>query len=345
MKLVWQWIASELAHLFPRASSVGLLEQLAIGTELEVGRDGIFLRDRRKKLLGDNSISTPHRFDSLSEFASSGAGKMPLIVGLQDGDFFTREVTLPRSALAKADNILALDIVRLLPLPGADLITAWVPLQQASSSKTTVLQLVVRRVLIEQIRESVKQGGGRLAAFTFKRSDGTTLPIALETDGRLFGERSRLRWKRSAAFALSLFLVLASSTTAYVFWKQSERGARFEEEVALVQNRAQGVRKRLDALKAERAKAVVLSTLQKQSLNPLALWVELTERVPQQAWFQAMQISKAGLKVDGLAKDAEILIRTLEASPSFKNVKFAAPVFRDPILDQMRFSLVAELEK
>ncbi len=345
MRTVWHWLTNQLAVLFPPADSAELVRGKDVSTELRISRDRIDLYSTSSPLAPSKTHRHLQQFESLDAFARLGAGKKQLVVCFDEAVYFMREVSLPQSAFRRIEKILSLDLGRLIHLSTNELFTGWTPLIFNESGKCVVLQVVIRRADVHAVLNAAKQAGSRVVAFAFRREDGTPLPIALEPDGRVFGERSRLFWNRVATCAAMLCLTSATTLTAHAFWKQSQLIEQFVAETVLVQEGARVVRSKIDALKLQHARAESISALRKQSIDPLELWTNLTEHFPEQAWVQNLQISRSGVKVDGFATDAEVLIKTLEALPRFKAVKFSAPVFRDPMLDKMRFSLTAELEQ
>jgi len=103
------------------------------------------------------------------------------------------------------------------------------------------------------------------------------------------------------------------------------------------------------ALQAERdaldRRQVAVAALAAGRADPLVALAALGRRLPQDAWLRSIRASGGDWQVDGYARDAALLVPTLEAAPEFENVRFltATTTERVDTRSHERFSIAFRL--
>ncbi|MGH7087719.1 MAG: PilN domain-containing protein, partial [Stellaceae bacterium] len=75
----------------------------------------------------------------------------------------------------------------------------------------------------------------------------------------------------------------------------------------------------------------------------VAVLADLTKAVPDGSWLKSLNIAGQELAIAGLSPSAAGVALALEASHRFANVRFRAPIMREPQTGLERFQLSATL--
>jgi general secretion pathway protein L len=76
----------------------------------------------------------------------------------------------------------------------------------------------------------------------------------------------------------------------------------------------------------------------------IAIWEEVTQRLPDTAWLTDLRVENDTLWIDGYARSASELVGLIAASPMFSGVALSAPVVREDGRANERFQIRMKIE-
>jgi len=111
---------------------------------------------------------------------------------------------------------------------------------------------------------------------------------------------------------------------------------RVAREIRRLDPEVKAVERMLTDVTQKKRVLAALGTAQDGRIPALPLMRELTNLLPQDAWFQALNMDRQGVEVTGQANAASQLIPLLEASPWLERVEFTSPVTKGQGKEQFR---------
>lgn len=243
-----------------------------------------------------------------------------------------RIVSLPLAAEENLHEVLAFEMDRFTPFKAADMVfDALIRSRDREQGRLSVLLVAAQRAVIEDLLAAAHPPPAGIAV--------AGAPDAIDLLPRIPARLDRL----GTILALAC-LMLALILSALPFHRQHQRlevlqaeldGARLAaaEADALRHDIAQGLAAERFLVEARIKRPTALAAIE-----------ELSRLVPDDAWLQQVQLSNAGIEFNGLAANAEALLRTLEDSPLFAAAAFRAPVNQDIMSGRERFALAAKWE-
>lgn len=131
------------------------------------------------------------------------------------------------------------------------------------------------------------------------------------------------RWRWAPTAALLFLLVLLGAGFLVRPWMQNQAYAEaLQERIAVFENAVTEVRDAKSQAEDARRKLAILRRLNGRTRSDLAILNELSQRVPDTAWLQQLQISDDGVKLNGEAQNAADLLRVLNAAQSVQKARF-----------------------
>ncbi|MGE3872943.1 MAG: PilN domain-containing protein [Parvibaculaceae bacterium] len=343
----WTWWTGELRSLLVRKSSVrtpgyrsycelhlhdGLLEI----TDISCGAE----RDDRtfRGILSLESGGDPPRL--------LARRNLPFILSLPVENCFLHRVEVPKAALSRIDQLLALELVRVTPFLAADVLSGWYDTGETpSETHTTVAQVVAKRSILGPVLADLTRREVPVAGIFARTTEGDFLPATLGNPEIAIDDRGVGRWRKLALAACGFAGLCVAAAAWNLFSQQAAELAELSQRIEIVQKKAVAVRKRLDQMESSSQRIIDLKTAKLQGPSPLAIWEELTRLIPDTAWLSALSIEKAQVTIEGNARSPEELIPLLDGSALFEAVSFAAPVTKLPGNDMTRFVIRLSLSR
>ena len=251
-----------------------------------------------------------------------------------------RELSLPKAAMRRVDEVLRLDLVRTLPFRLDEVLTGWyLPPQADAGDHILVHQIVLKRSLVSAILDELARVRMPLRSISVIADDGSSLPVnLLEPALRLRAPVSRIM---SAAVKLLAAGVAISSAGAFALTMTNLQTAlaTVESDVRTATGEAQTMRMKVGEAQASAAQ-LRRPRLRKIGTTPVvAIWEEVTRILPPATSLTDLRVEGASVQLDGQSANASELIAFLAASPMFSNVGFASPVTRDAQRGTERFQI------
>jgi general secretion pathway protein L len=252
---------------------------------------------------------------------------------------FVREKRIPKQALARADDVLLLDMEQATVFQRSNVLTGWYQAPSPDPSRIILRQIILKRSLISGFLDDLEIAGLPLSAVEVFDKDApgemlNLLPVSarrgdkLTTTLRSFGSMF-------AAFTVVVTICIYAITTVRL------QGAveKARRDIVRAAKQAQAVTTALERadLAGNQLRQLRLRKLQEPLV--VATWEELTLLLPPTSWIPDLSLANNAGQIDGYSANAADLIAILTRSGIFENVTFASPVTRDTQRTAERFQI------
>ncbi len=338
---LWGWWISELSSFIPESDPRREANRKTT-TELVVSSAGLELYRRQylAKALDSRLLSGRSALAEAGSLPLRGGETLNLTFDLATSH--RRRLHVPQTAKVRIDDILALRVADLNPY------TQQTPLHfYGLANDDTTLEVdhaILRKDVVDQIANQLISENVRIAAIAVRDERSASWPLLREPDGASFGSVKEASWRRRFAFSSSCFLVASIIALAVGWQRQNSVIADVQSQIEQLQPAAVKVRKTLEATDAKNELARIATDLKSNSANVPGILNQLSQLLPDHTWVQNVSIHGKTVQLDGLSADAESLIQVLEASSHFANVRFSAPVFKNPNDNRFHYAIAADLE-
>lgn len=271
--------------------------------------------------------------------ADRGSRPTGVRLTLPVAECFRREVRLPAQAAQNLDEILALDIARATPFHVDEIYHAHVARRDPENpSSLLVDHLIVKREKLDDPIEFLRESGRAvMEATAFEQDPTRELPVNFIASVNSRPKRSLVsflnRLLAVAAVAITAALVLI------LFERQEHALAQLDRDLAIAKERAMSVRQSFDELRAKKTQAGAAVRRKLETPSVVEIWNELTRVLPDDTWLADIRISGGQVQINGYTKASPRLLELIEASTSFAEAAFAAPVTLDNGRKRERFSI------
>lgn len=273
------------------------------------------------------------------------------IIVLQNEMVMKRSFSLPLQAEIKLDRLLAAQLDTLTPFGPDEALVGWVIGRRYLSTRKLQVDLYVApKKALQGLIDLFAHGTGDVPEFRYDLNSsrgsssggsggGSGNKVVLAS---LAGKRpvSRPSLSLLASIALALFAL----GQVLPIMSLGAQVAALEEQVLANQSDVQdslAVKQRVEGLRHNLA---ALSERGNGSGSSLTLLRELTQVVPDGAWFDRVLQQDTKVEINGVADDAYVLLGLLQGLEEVRDAKFLAPVVADEKLGKHRFRLVLTLE-
>ncbi len=201
--------------------------------------------------------------------------------------------------------------------------------QRADSPLRAVPQIIVKRGLVDAVRDDLWRAGVAVAAVEAVNDQKTWRSIEI-TQGLAPRHRTLLKALTPAIVILSLCAgALAIYRTAAALGQQ--QASLTDIDAALGQARLRLSKLQQDAAQHSTRSALLRApALEKMTTQSvLDVWLDLTKRLSDDTWLESLVIGPDGIDITGTSPAASDQVPILSKSPHVQSVTFAAPVFRD----------------
>lgn len=295
------------------------------------------------RLLGREASGEAAALDTLiaAEADAIGAERVLLLAG---ADTLRRSVVLPAAARENLVQVVGFELDRYTPFKASVLYyDARLTEALADGARIRAEFAAVPRERLDALLARLATAGVQPSRVDVANLDQELLPTGFNLLPEQYRpRRNGLPLRLTQALAMLLCLLLAAVGALPVAMDDSFI-SQLREEV----RRATKAAKQVEAMREEteqlgKAAAFVLD--KKLGQPPLVVVLEdLTARLPDDGWLNAMQIREKRVEMQGQAKTASALIALLEDSPYLRNTVFLAPVTPDPTSKMERFRIGAEI--
>jgi len=266
-----------------------------------------------------------------------------IVLRLPPSRTMTTRFDLPLAAAENLRDTVAFQIDRRTPfVASAVCFDCRVVAQDTASQQLGVELTLAPRASIDELLDALSDAGLDVDAVVALPESGTAnRGVDLLPADRRRPRRDRRRQAMLALGALNLLLLLL--VVAVPVWQKAQVIANLEMSVQeAVASARQGIELRREFERLTAA-STYLRELKGSRVRFVALLDELSERLPDHTWINRIDFGGDTIQIQGQSTEAASLIRTLEASPSFRSAQFRSPVLRVGETNEERFHLSAEI--
>jgi general secretion pathway protein L len=340
---VWQWWLQELQSLVPMADQRKLANRRT-RREIVINAGQISLHEKQKLTEALHPSTLVVGGEKFSDLLAKTKRIGEVVLSFGKSEYFVRSSVLPVQALPRAKQILDLELRQVLPLASSEIFTGWYQAGQQHNGHASLVQVAIKRSRVEELVASLRQAGVKTSAIAFRDGSNSALPIVMDIDGKIFGASSNVIWRRITAGLFAAALVLLAAFTWFAFNRQNTEIETVAAASDEMRAKAVQVRKSIEASEKQDARIANLIKMRKQAPNLVAIWDNLAFILPDKAWISTFTLNDKTFSLDGEAADAEGLLKLLETSQFFKNVRFTAPVTRNPGAELSHYTIAMEYE-
>lgn len=251
-----------------------------------------------------------------------------------------RDLTLPRAAATRIGSILDIDMERTTPFRSKDVYSGWSIIDPGHTGLTlAVRQYIVKRHVLDRIVSEVAAAGIPLKSIAVVDALGRELDVDLLRPA----ERRRARitvWLARAAIAGAIASALGSACYVTLAIQNLQSALVLaDSDIQQVTTRVQSLRRTQNEAATSAALMLQPRQMKIERTSALALWNELSQRLPDSTWITEFRVDDGNVQIDGQSTNASELVSLLNASKQFTNVAFASPVTRDPQRSVERFQI------
>jgi general secretion pathway protein L len=321
----WNWWVGQISDALPRLSSVR--KRAAISAVLHGEGLQLRARDNPGNILGDLSfdMTERQRHALLVRVNTEIGGNPRVVLVVPNNAGLQRDAELPLAAEAHLAAVCANELERWTPWrPDQAVFSVNVRERSEAEGKLLIELAAVPRFVFSRSAELLKDSGLLLVGLLRERPDQS--PQFIEVEPESEGSRKVLRRARVAGImaACGIVLLVAGALTYKLITieRLNQRLAEIGGEVEEAQKLAESA-KRL-TYQARYADEVKLSRA-----SPITVLNGLTELLPDDCWLEALSMEGDKLTMQGRARDALSLLKLLNSSGRFQDVKFESEVIRD----------------
>jgi general secretion pathway protein L len=252
-------------------------------------------------------------------------------------------IELPKAAEAELGDLLGFEITRQTPFAPHQVYFDYAIVdRQAANGSMRIRLLVVPKDAVDEKLELLSILGLRPDTIELVHENADT-PVTLRLE-REEKKQTSAKWRGRLTIALSLAaLVCLIAAIGAPFYATQIREEELRAELQQLREQTATIQDmRLAIEEATRANSFL--TVQK-SEHPSMLDVleRLSRLIPDDTWLNRFDVENETLIVAGFSPQASALIGTIDASPRFSEVKFEAPVTRDPKKNSEKFIISARI--
>jgi len=251
-----------------------------------------------------------------------------------------KTLLLPLAAVDNLREVVRYELERVTPFRREDVFfDVRVNSRAVKEGSASIDLRLVQRKAIESEMQYLRHWGFDLnidAVEIEREEDVVRLRLSHKDNAPLTGFRFG-RWLWIANFGL---------LSALVFWVLAEQQAKLAVlagDAAMLRQQVSQSVELFDEVERQRQRLNALNQQRLQRPKSVLIVEELSRLLPDEAHLRRIQIAGASIKLQGVSSNAASLVRTLETSSYFSNVRFEASVVRDARSDGERFSIAAQL--
>ena len=252
---------------------------------------------------------------------------------------------VPAAAADRIGDVLSLEVERATPFRTEDIRQAWRMIGPTPSDRTSLrlIHVIAKRRLVDPLLAEARHAGVRVSSVDVAGADGGRMRVNLLGPGET--PLSLAGWLNRAIGIAGVLLVLVSAAAAVVaLQRQDDALAQLEAENNVARKEAQAARRRVQDADSQSQRIGLLRLRRAEGHQVVAVWEELTRRLPDTAWLTNLRVENETLWIDGYARSASELVSVIAASPMFSGVALSAPVVREEGRANERFQIRMKID-
>ena len=342
LRSFWRWWSGELIELLPD-NLQKTIAQRQQKLYVEVEGDKLLLS------LG-NQVAQREVLRLSTEAADAEHEDIPrevqqTILLLPDDQVLAKRIALPAAAEENLREVLGFEMDLHTPFEAAEVYYDYTVVGRDSARQQVTVDLVYApRDTVDTLLDGTSNLGMKTDIVTCRRRDNANLqPINLLPQALRRARRLDIRNLNLALTALLAVFLVAAITIPIVQKSRAIEAVEAQLQVAAADARAGAeLRQNLEKM-AEASQFLV----QKKASHVMIVELidEVSRILPDHTWVARLDLSGTELQIQGQSSASSSLIRIIESSPWFENVRFASPVVQIAGTENDRIHIVATVAK
>jgi general secretion pathway protein L len=262
----------------------------------------------------------------------------PVVLVLPEELAMRPVLTLPGTARRSLDQVLEVEIERLTPFKASDVAVAR-KIQSTSDGQIKVELTIVPHARIDAHMAPLRDAG---IAIKHVIVDRAHLSLAPELSLVSSTESATNRPGGWVPRLVTTALLMGAVASPFAAQEQRLRDQRAELET--LRPEVTAVRRLARDVETLKARQEALRAFAKSRQSMTLLLEEVTRTLPDHTWLLNYRYEGERLTLEGRSSSATSLVEILGASPRLSDVRFQAPVTRDPTSGADRFQLSAAVD-
>ena len=342
LKSFWRWWSGELVELLPENLQKAIAQrQQKLYVEL----------DNDKLLLSLGNHAAQREVLRLApDAANAGDEDIPrevqqTILLLPDDKVLARRISLPAAAEENLREVLGFEMDLHTPFEVSEIYYDYTVVGRDSHRQTVTVDLVYAPSdAVDALLDGASNLGMKTDIVTCRRRDNANLqPVNLLPQEKRRARRLNVKNLNLALTALLAVLVVAAITIPIVQKNRAIAEVEAQVQAAAAEAR-EGAELRQDLEKMAAASKFLVEK-KASSVMIVELVDEVSRILPDHTWIARLDLSGDELQIQGQSSASASLIRIIESSPWFENVRFASPVVQIAGTDNDRVHIVATVAR
>lgn len=263
----------------------------------------------------------------------------PIVLVLPETVAIQSDLMLPGTAHRSLEQVLEVEIERLTPFKAADVAVAR-QIHPTRDGQIRVNLTIVPHARIEEHVAPLRAAGIAIDHIIVDRARVDQAPELSLIAGPGGPTNRQVGWIQAVVTAALLFGAVISP-----FAVQEQRLRAYQTKLEELQPKVAAVTRLARELKALEVRWESTEAFSRSRVSMTALLEETTRALPDDTWLVRYQYEDARLMLEGRSSSATALVDLLNASRWLGDVRFRAPVTRDPATGADRFRLSAAVSR
>jgi general secretion pathway protein L len=263
----------------------------------------------------------------------------PVVLVLPEQMAMRSVLTLPGTARRSLEQVLEVEIERLTPFKARD-VAVTREINPTQDGQIKVALTIVPYSRIEEQVAPLRAAGIEINHIITDRTRVAEAPDLSLIRGSQVAGGTHTNW---IPLAVTLALFLGAVLSPFV--KQELQLREIETRLSSLKPGVKAVRRLAGDVKAMEARLESLRAFSQSRVSMTSLLEETTRILPDDTWLVLYQFDGERLTLEGQSASATSLVNTLTTAPRLGDVRFRAPVTRDPTSGADRFRLSAAVSR
>jgi general secretion pathway protein L len=342
LRSFWRWWSGELVELLPEKLQKAIAQrQQKLYVEVEEDKFLLSLGNRaaqREILRLALDAADAEDEDIPHEVQQT-------ILLLPDDKVLAKRITLPAAAEENLNEVLGFEMDLHTPFHASEVYYDYTVVGRDTSRGNVTVDLVYApREAVDALLENASNIGMKTDVITCRRRDNANLqPVNLLPQAKRRARRLDVKNLNLGLTALLAILVVAAITIPLVQKNRALEALEAQVQAAAAEAR-EGAELRQDLEKMAAASQFLIGK-KTSDVMIVELVDEVSRILPDHTWIARLDLSGDELQIQGQSSASASLIRIIEASPWFENVRFASPVVQIAGTENDRVHIVATVAR
>jgi general secretion pathway protein L len=342
LRSFWRWWSGELVELLPEKLQKAIAQrQQKLYVEIEDDKFLLSLGNRaaqREILRLALDAADAEDEDIPREVQQT-------LLLLPDDKVLAKRITLPAAAEENLNEVLGFEMDLHTPFRASDVYYDFTVVGRDTARGNVTVDLVYApRDAVDAFVEGASRLGMKTDVVTCRRRDNANLqPVNLLPQAQRRARRLDVKNLNLGLTALLAVLVVAAITIPLVQKNRALEVLEAQVQAAAAEAR-QGAELRQDLEKMAAASQFLIGK-KTSDVMIVELVDEVSRILPDHTWIARLDLSGDELQIQGQSSASASLIRIIESSPWFENVRFASPVVQIAGTDNDRVHIVATVAR